>query len=94
MRIVTRKAVAALMNGKTFSSKNTQVQDGCMYLYGKPIARLDSDSMIISTCGWNTLTTRERLNGLPNVKVFVKRGQLYLNDFPWDGRQIAIHVQH
>lgn len=44
----------------------------------------------ITTAGWNTATTREHLNGLPNVSVIQRRGQLYLNGKEWDGELILV----
>ena len=39
----------------------------------------------ITTAGWNTVTTRERLNGIPGVSVHQSKHVLHLNDEPWDG---------
>ena len=44
----------------------------------------------ITTAGWNTVTTRERLNGLPNVSVIQRKGKLYLNGKEWDGEWIEV----
>jgi len=59
-------------------------------LHGNPIAYLSKDGLQISTCGWNTVTTRERLNGLPGVHVIQRKGQLYLNGEAWSGALITI----
>lgn len=59
-------------------------------LHGNIIAELSNEGMTISTCGWNTATTRERLNGLPNVHVIQRNWQLYLNGEAWDGQTIKI----
>jgi len=40
--------------------------------------------------GWNTNTTRERLNALNGVRVTTKKGQAYLNGEKWDGEWITI----
>lgn len=92
MRKVTRQAANALMAGKNFTSGNTVVKDGTMYLHRNAIARIDGDFAVLSTCGWNTSTTRERLNGIPNVVVIQRRGCLYLNDVPWDGSTIRVYI--
>jgi hypothetical protein len=39
----------------------------------------------ITTAGWNTVTTRERLNGIPGVAVHQSKHVLHLNDEPWHG---------
>jgi len=35
--------------------------------------------------GYQTVTTKERLNGIPDVRVHQKKGQWYLNGAAWDG---------
>lgn len=83
------------MERENFNSGNTRVyQDSegatILALHGNPIARRSGTSIQITTAGWNTLTTRERLNGLPGVRVYSKRGQLHLNGNPWDGSWIEV----
>lgn len=89
-RKVTKQAIHAFLNGGRFTSKNTTVAtnaDGVteLCLHGSPIARRVSDKILVTVAGWNTLTTRERLNGIPGVRVCNRRRQLYLNGKPWDG---------
>jgi len=92
MRKITREAVAAFLGGRNFNKDNTEVQNGCMLLHGSVIARKDHSFVIVTTNGWNTLTTRERLNGIPNVSVRQQKGQLYLNGIPWDGSPTKVCV--
>lgn len=59
-------------------------------LFGNAIARYTAGdttlrSLEITTAGWNTTTTRDRLNCLPDVRVGTRKGELYLNGKPWDG---------
>ena len=44
----------------------------------------------ITNCGWETATTKERLNALPNVRIQQKKGIWYLNDVEWDGKLIDV----
>ena len=44
------------------------------------------NDLFITTAGWNSVTTRERLNGLSGVRLGTKKGQLYLNNISWDGK--------
>lgn len=71
---------------------NKERESVVLYLHGNPIARrrLDLGTLEITTAGWNTTTTKERLNGIPGVRVHTKAYQLFLNDKPWDGNWIAI----
>lgn len=72
MRKVTRDASQAFINGTPFKSGNTQVRvsDGhiSLQLHGHTIATRPHGrplgETVLSLCGWNTPTTRERLNGL------------------------------
>lgn len=101
MRKVTREAVAAFMNGESFKSGNTEVcvggggRDVALRLYSHTIAlrtAASPDYITISTYGFNTTTTRERLNGLPGVDVNVSKGQLYLNDEAWSGGPVEVKI--
>lgn len=86
MRQITREIVAAFMNHETKKIGNSYTDGTTLYLHDNAIACLNQDGTLeITTAGWNTPTTRERLNGLPGVRVNMRRGQLYLNDRPWDG---------
>jgi hypothetical protein len=83
MRKVTSKAIAAFNSGKNFKDGATQVEvygnTRSLWLHGNQIAMIDSGGLLINLCGWNTPTTRERLNGLPNVRIHTKQGQAFLN---------------
>lgn len=85
MRKITKEIVAAFMNHETKRIGNSYTNGTVLYLHDNEIAWHCNGKIRISTAGWNTPTTRERLNGLPGVRVNVMRGQLYLNDRPWDG---------
>lgn len=92
MRKITQQAVDALLNGKAFRLGNTQVIPGVlgtrMELHGHAIAYVSNTdgSVYIDTCGYQTNTTKERLNGIPGVSVHQKAGQWYLNGHRWDGK--------
>jgi hypothetical protein len=97
MRKITREAVDAFYGGYNMKNGNTVVKDGAMYLYGSKIAEFaslfnnDGNATInITLAGWNTNTTRERLNGLRGVHVTTKREQAYLNGEKWNGEWIDI----
>jgi len=79
MRKITERAVSAFIVGQYFSGRNTRVSsctyrssttdDLCtgweMYLHGNRIAyRNNVNGTTLSLAGWNTVTTRDRLNGL------------------------------
>jgi len=95
MRKITKESVNAFLNREKFNKSNMSVtlDQGVAYLrlFGNTIAGLNEDgNLYISTCGWNTPTTKERLNALPNVRVNTKAGQLYLNGKEWDGYSTCV----
>ena len=92
MRKITRDAVQAFYAGTNYRNTNTEVKNGVYMLHGNIIAvRYDNGDIEISLAGWNTNTTRERLNGLEGVEVRTKQGQAYLNGEPWDGTRTKIN---
>jgi hypothetical protein len=97
MRTITQKAVNALLNAQKFKLSNTEVKvldNVSILLYqDNPIAYLYNDlerTLSIQNCGWFSNTTKERLNGLPNVKISQKNFVWYLNGKEWNGNLIDI----
>lgn len=91
MRQITKNAIKAFYKKKNFKKTNTEVYVGefttQLRLYGNTIAILHHDGLLeVSTCGYNTNTTRDRLSALKGVIVRTKLGQLYLNNVKWDGK--------
>jgi hypothetical protein len=89
-RKITAAATRALIDGHTFKSGNTEVilrgAMAVLTLHGNEIARrFASGKLSVSVGGHNSLTTRERLNGIPGVYVHVWRGMLFLNGEQWAG---------
>lgn len=100
MRKITKNAINAFMNATpntgSYMENNTLVSardnDVYMYLLGNIIAIRNFETGIISVsnAGWFSNTTKERLNGLPNVSIQQKKGKWYLNGKEWDGKLIEI----
>jgi hypothetical protein len=71
------------------------LREGTIYylkLFGNKIAAIESDGRLwISNAGWDTKTTKERLNGLPGVSIQQKKGEWYLNGNQWDGNPTYVH---
>jgi len=111
MRKITQDAARAFKQGKNFSRDNTRVEvkkdlrfpdDNVtqLYLHGHCIAEQTVNSLHISLCGWPTMTTRERLNGLLDTlniqkHLYQEKHEQYIFDrstqtsepFPSDGYQ-------
>ena len=56
------------------------------YRYNDP-----KKTLSITNCGWFSNTTKERLNGLPNVSIQQKNFIWYLNGNEWNGNLININ---
>jgi hypothetical protein len=97
MRKITEEAINSFLSSSPYSKSNTQVTvSNCtltiLLLHGNQIAiRIPEIGLtLITNAGWFTNTTKERLNGLPGVKIYQKNYNWYLNDKEWDGRLIVI----
>ena len=97
MRKTTKKAVNALYNAEKCNLDNTKIEVypnvTIMSLFNNKIAYLYNDpekTLSITDCGYFTNTTKERLNGLPNVNIKQIKGGWYLNGKEWDGKLIDI----
>ena len=88
MRKIDGIASAAFTGNYPFASGNTTVtvEEGrtCLFLFGNKIAERNSEGLFVTTAGWDTHTTRSRLNSIPNVRVH-RNKQLYLNGEVWEG---------
>lgn len=87
MRKITIEAAAHFEAGMTYGKSNTTVKvEGDrveMFLHGNLIARREKGTLQITMAGWETPTTRERLNGIPGVYVNQHKGEQYLNGKRW-----------
>jgi len=99
MRKITEQAVNAFMNAQEFKSSNTRIEVltnvTIMYLHENAIAYRYNDpekTISITNAGWKTNTTKERLNDIPNVNIYQKKGVWYLNEKEWDGSVIDILI--
>lgn len=104
MRKITEDAIRAFRNGQRFKRGNTQVfVEGADYknilhlarilcLHGNIIAEMDNNGDLwINDGGWQSVTTKERLNGFPSVNIVQKNFQWFLNGEAWDGGRIRVN---
>ena len=89
-RKITQESVSAFLSGRKFKKGNMSVENELGYtklkLHGNTIATIDALGVLsISNAGWQSNTTKERLNGLPNVHINQKNWSWYLNGNEWDG---------
>lgn len=84
-RKITIDVINALTTHTRFSSGNTSVtvddNYSRLWLHGYNIAKIvrKDGRLYINPCGFATATTKERLNGLPNVSIKPRAGVWYLN---------------
>ena len=98
MRKITKESVQAFLNARPFNKQNTSVEVlpnvTILKLHNNPIAYRYNDpekTLSITNAYWFTNTTKERLNGLPNVSINQSKGVWYLNGKEWNGELININ---
>jgi hypothetical protein len=98
MRKITKEAIDKFLSKEPFKKSNMQVEDaGAGYwklkLHGNTIASIDEFNMLsISNAGWSSNTTKERLNGLPHVRINQKNWNWFLNGQEWNGEWTRIGI--
>lgn len=97
MRKLTKESVNAFNNSTPFKKANMEIEVlpnvTIMKLHGNPIAYRYNNpekTLSISNCGWQTNTTKERLNAIDGVHIVQKKGVWYLNGKEWDGELIDV----
>lgn len=98
MRKITEESINAFMNAEKFNKQNMSVEVlpnvTILKLHGNAIAYRYNDpqrTLSITNCGWESNTTKERLNALPNVHIQQKNWIWYLNGKEWNGELIDIN---
>jgi len=80
MRKVTEQIKQAFNNGTSLKVGNTRTDGQTVWLHGNAIVKRDPDGLVRwSLAGWNTPTTRERVNGIANANVFQFKFEPVLN---------------
>jgi len=97
MRKITSEAVDKFLSKTPFKKSNMQVEQvGSTFrlkLHNNTIASIDEFNMLsISNAGWSTNTTKERLNGLPHVRVQQKNWNWFLNGHEWNGEWTRVGI--
>lgn len=92
MRKVTEQIVEAFYNGTSKTVGSTMTDGKTIMLHNNMIAwKVKGGGIGISSCGWKTATTRERLNGLHGVYIQQKDFQWFLNGKKWGGKPVIIN---
>jgi hypothetical protein len=90
MRKVTQQIVDAFLRGESKKVGNTLTDGVAIWLHQNKIAEMRGNGLWISNAGWASNTTKERLNGLPDVSICQKKGEWYLNGHAWRGEWVHV----
>lgn len=86
MRKVEKEMIQAIKAGKSRTLGNTRVDVAgdvvAVYLHGNKICEMGKDAVALSLAGWNTLTTKSRVNALCHAftdsrGVYTSKGVVY-----------------
>ena len=95
MRVIEKNMNAAIRNGKDFRSGNTSVthsinadgiSEAIIKLHGNHIGTVTNDALLLFDGGWQSNTTKSRLNALcyefaTGYRVFQKNWDWFVADF-------------
>lgn len=85
-------------NGRIDSRTSIEKEENwfVVRLHGNEIARYDGKTLEIDSCGYYTLTTTNRLNGILYAfsigYINRKNGSFYINNEKWDGSKRVINI--
>ena len=86
MRKIETQMIQAIQQNKNWSSGNTQVitEDNTskVYLHGNHIATVTDDNMTIFDGGWQSVTTKSRLNALCDEFCVTGEG-IFQKNYKW-----------
>ena len=92
MRNISVEAAAAFMEASAFKKSNTEVIASkdvtTLSIWGNVIAYRHNNrerTIEITNCGWQSVTTKDRLNAIPGIAIKQKLKQWFLNGELWDG---------
>ena len=106
MRLIEQQMCSAVINKNDWRKDNTEVMYSpsrdvcCVYLHKNLIATIDNNSVEIYDGGWQTVTTKSRLNAIINTLCDGVNQGVYQRDFDWyirddeDGTKFTIPFQH
>lgn len=92
MRRITERIVSAFLRDENLKIDNTRTNGRAIWLWENKIAEFREDGLWITNAGWPSTTTKERLNGIPDVSIVQKKGQWYLNGHAWDGSWVHVET--
>ena len=92
MRKIESQMNAAITANKNWSNSNTQVVTegtiSTVYLHGNKIAKVGDDFVTVFDGGWQSVTTKSRLNALCSEFCIAGEG-VFQKDFAWYVRKFV-----
>jgi|TARA_R100000479_G_C6388864_1_gene204215 hypothetical protein len=82
MRKITAKIKQAFDRRESKTINNTRTDGTTVWLHGNAIVKREDDGVYVTLAGWNTPTTRERVNGITNIGFHQKNFEAYINNEP------------
>ena len=85
MRKIESNLINALRVGREFKSGNTTIDNTdhgqVIRLHGNKIAQLDGTTLYLTSAGWETTTTKSRLNAI--LSALVPGAHIFQKDYVW-----------
>lgn len=85
MRKIESELLKAFRLGREFKSGNTTLENTdhgqVIRLHRNKIAQLDGSTLYLTSAGWETATTKSRLNAI--LSCLVPGARIYQEDFEW-----------
>lgn len=91
MSQITEKICTAFEQRRTLKIDNSKTDGTSLWLFGNKIAEWREGEIWISNAGWQSKTTKERLNGLTGVRIQQRAGSWYLNGNFWQGEWTSVN---
>jgi hypothetical protein len=91
MRLITEKICTAFESRRTLKIDNSETDGTSLWLFSNKIAEWREGGIWITNAGWNSVTTKERLNGITGVNITQKKGEWYLNGHRWGGEWVCLN---
>ncbi len=84
MRKVTQRIKSAFEQGRSLTVGNTRTDGESVWLHGNKIVKREDGEVFATLAGWNTPTTRERVNGITDAGFHQVNHEAMLNGNPVD----------
>ena len=99
MRLIEQQMVYAVGNKKDWRKDNTEVMYSssrdvsCVYLHKNLIATIDDNTVEIYDGGWQTTTTKSRLNAIINGLCDGRMFGVFQKNYQWFIKDAVVNVE-